>query len=85
MTTSSDSAQNVQYPAWQREYQTAIAEANPLYLGEKIHAAETAISKRLQALKDAPENSAERQAIAAATDALHKLQIKVFGHPDWQT
>lgn len=85
MANSSDHANNCEFATWEREYQAAITETNRLLLGEKIFAAETALSKRLQDIKDAPANSAERQAIAEAMKALQKIQIKIFGYSDWQT
>ena len=72
------------FPAWEAEYRAAVAEANPLRLGEKIYAAETAISKRLQEIKNTPGDSPERQAITEAMAALQQLQIKIFGPSDWQ-
>ena len=84
MANSSDRDKDFEFPAWEREYQAAIAETNPLRLGEKIHAAETAMSRRLNEIKNAPAHSAERQAIEEAMAALHKIQIKTFGHSDWQ-
>jgi hypothetical protein len=76
---------NIEYPSWQREYHAAASETNPLLLGEKIHAAETAMSTRMQAIRDTSEGAAERQAISEALNVLQQIQIKVFGHPDWQT
>ena len=85
MAHSSDRPANFAFPAWEREYQAAVSETNPLLIGEKLHAAETAISKRLQDIKDAPVDSAERQAMGLAMTALERIQIKNFGHSGWQT
>jgi hypothetical protein len=85
MANSSDQDKRLEFPAWEREYQAAVGETNPLRLGEKIHAAETAIAKRLRDIENALGNSAERQAIEEAMTTLQKIQIKTFGHSDWQT
>ena len=85
MANSSDQDKELRFSAWEREYQAAVGETDPLRLGEKIFAAETAISNRLRDLAASPGDSAERQAIEKATTALQQLQIKVFGHADWQT
>jgi hypothetical protein len=85
MEPTSNGAAHLAFPDWEPEFRAAITETNPLLLGEKIHAAETAISKRLEKIKDAPATSVERQAIDLAVVALEKLQIKTFGHSDWQT
>jgi hypothetical protein len=39
MANSSDQEKRLEFPAWEREYQAALAETNALRLGEKIHAA----------------------------------------------
>jgi hypothetical protein len=85
MANGADPHKDLQFPAWEREYRVAVEETNPLYLGEKIHLAEEALSKRLKSMDDAPANSAEREAIAQARDTLQQLLIKTFGHSDWQT
>ena len=84
MASSSDRDKHPAFPAWEGEVQAALAETNPLQLGEKIYAAEAALSKRLREIKDAPADSAERRAIEAAQSALHQLQTKTFGPSDWQ-
>ena len=84
MASLPDRDQRPTFPAWQGEVQAALAETNPLRLGEKIYAAETALSKRLRDIKDSPADSAELQAIAEATTALQQLQTKTFGPSDWQ-
>jgi hypothetical protein len=85
MDPSTNGAAHLAFPEWEPEFRAAITETNPLLLGEKLHAAEAAIAKRLEQLKDAPAESAEREAIAVAMVALERLQIKTFGHSDWQT
>jgi hypothetical protein len=85
MDSSTNGAAHLAFPEWEPEFRAAITETNPLLLGEKLHAAETAILKRLEQLKDAPAESAEREAISVAMVALERLQIKTFGHSDWQT
>ncbi len=53
-------------------------------LGEKIYAAETALSNRLRQIKDSSADSAERQAIEEALSTLQQLQTRTFGPSDWQ-
>jgi hypothetical protein len=84
MDNSPDRDKRPAFPAWDGEVQAAMAETNPLRLGEKIYAAETTLSKRLSNLKDSPVDSAERKAIEEALAALHQLQAKTFGPSDWQ-
>jgi hypothetical protein len=45
---------------------------------------ETAISKRLRDIENNPEHSVERHAIEEAISTLQNIQIKTFGHSDWQ-
>ena len=78
MTNSPDQDKPLEFPAWEREYQAAIVETNPLRLGEKIHAAETAMSKRLRDIENTPGNSAERQAIEEAMTALQKINKNLW-------
>ena len=85
MANGTDRGTNLQFPAWERQYRAALEETNPLYLGEKIHAAEEALAKRLEVLGEASASSAEGEAIAQAKDTLQKILIKTFGHSDWQT
>lgn len=85
MTDSPQQGSGLANPEWQRAYELAIRETNPLHLGEKIHAAETAISTRLREIENTPSASTETQALKHALDALQQKQIAVFGYPDWQT
>jgi hypothetical protein len=84
MASSPDRDKRPAFPAWEGEVQAALTEANPLQLGEKIYAAETALARRLHEIKDAPADSAERRAIEEAQSALQQLQTKTFGPSDWQ-
>jgi hypothetical protein len=85
MENSTDGAAHLAYPEWELEFRAAITETNPLLLGEKLHAAEAAMSKRLEEIKLAGPDSPELQAIKVAMVALERLQIQTFGHSDWQT
>jgi len=84
MANPSDRDKPVAFPAWEPQYREALAETNPLRLGEKLHAAQTAISSRIGEIKDSPANAAERRALDEAASALQSLQIKTFGPSDWQ-
>ena len=58
-----DSAEDLKYPEWQRPLQAALLEFDPQRLPERIVAAETAISTRLQLLSSRANGDSERQAI----------------------
>jgi hypothetical protein len=58
-----DSAEDLKYPEWQQPLQAALLEFDPQRLLERIVAAETAISTRLQLLSDRSSSDGERQAI----------------------
>ena len=53
-------------------------------LPDLVAAAETAIFKRLQAMSQAPDNQAERQAIEDALANLRTLKRDSLGFPDWE-
>jgi len=58
--------EGVRYPEWQMHFQEALLELDREKLRERIAAAETAISNRLQALAGDSNHHAERQAIEDA-------------------
>jgi hypothetical protein len=60
------------YPHWQTEYEVAVAELDRHKLLDRISAAETAISNRLQQLSHDSNHHVERQVIA---DALASLRV----------
>jgi hypothetical protein len=66
------SSQNLCYPKWQGEYQTALLEVDPQTLLARVAAAETAILVRLPMITQSPEGRRERQAIE---DSLRFLRI----------
>jgi len=76
MTQQSWLPSNFRCPAWQREYQACLVEADPKKLIERVHTAEAAIFSRLQELAQDSNNSdhkAERQAIEEALANLRAL------------
>jgi hypothetical protein len=62
------------YPEWQEPYQQAVLELDQKKLGERIAAAETAISNRLRAIAGSSNHYAERQAINDAMSSLRVLK-----------
>jgi hypothetical protein len=52
--TQTDSPSNLRYPAWQRQYEAALHEADPKSLLERVQAVEAAIFNRLQDLAQTP-------------------------------
>jgi hypothetical protein len=88
MTKPESSPSNLRYPAWQREYDAALQEADPKKLLELVHAVESAIFNRLQELAQTSENTdhkAEEQAIAEALTTLRVVKRDKLQFPDWET
>jgi hypothetical protein len=88
MTKPESSPSNLRYPAWQREYDAALQEADPKKLLERVHAVESAIFNRLQELAQTSENTdhkAEEQAIAEALTTLRVVKRDKLQFPDWET
>ena len=87
ITEHDSSPSNLRYPAWQREYEALLLEANPAELLKLVHKAEAAIFNRLQALARPPEmtdHKAEEQAIAEALRTVRVLKRDKLQFPDWQ-
>ena len=72
-------SQHVKYPAWQREFEAAIAEDDPKTLRQRVDAAESAIFVRLQNVV----GDEEGQALHEATQRLRVIQKDKLGYPDW--
>jgi hypothetical protein len=66
-------AESLKYPEWQKLLQEALLELDPEKLKQRVAAAETAIFKRLQAMSQDRDHTAERQAIE---DALASLRFQ---------
>ena len=71
----------LRYPEWQKPYHEALIEVDENKLGERLSAAQAAISKRLQALSGDPNHHAERQAIQDALASIRVLK-RDSGSPD---
>jgi hypothetical protein len=76
-------SQNIKYPHWQREFEAALLEGDPQTLRQRVHAAETAIFLRSQALVGSAQEHAEQQAISDAIRILRSIQREKLGYPDW--
>jgi len=72
------------YPEWQNEFRAALLELDREKLREQVATAEAAIFKRLQALSQGLEHTAERQAIEDALASLRVLKRDNLGFPDWE-
>jgi len=72
------------YPEWQADYHAALVELDPEKLQERVEAAETAIFKRLQAISQNSDHTAERQAIQDALAGLRVLKQESLGFSDWE-
>jgi hypothetical protein len=64
---------------WQRQYQVALLETNPLHLGGRVATAERVISLRSDVLRTRPDGQAERQAIEYAMRGLSVLKREIPG------
>lgn len=86
MTQQAPSPLEPRFPGWQRECEAAIQETDTQKLLGRVHAAEAAIFKRLQALAEnsGPSRDAEQQAIADALRALRVLKRDKLQFPDWE-
>jgi hypothetical protein len=62
----------LKYPIWQEPYRTAVIEANPKLLKQKIAGAEQAVILRLKQLENSADHHHE---LTALTDALSALKI----------
>jgi hypothetical protein len=69
----------IRYCEWEHEYEAAVLELDPKKLWERVTAAETAISKRLQAISHSSECDAERQGIEFALAILRVLKKSNLG------
>lgn len=69
-----DLSSEVLYPHWQAEYEAAVVEPDRDKLSDRISAAETAISNRLERLSQDANHHVERQVIEAALASLRSLK-----------
>jgi hypothetical protein len=76
---------DLRYPAWQREYQAALVEADPAKLFNLIAEAEVAIFNRLQILTASRDGLAERRAIEEAIATLRVIKKENLAFPDWNS
>ena len=76
--------QSYRFPKWQREYEAAIAEIDPLKLSEKADALEAAIFNRFQELAGLSDHHTERDALNLAVDNLRHIQQTKLGFPPWE-
>ena len=73
---------SIKYPHWQREFEAALREGDPITLRERVDAAEAALFLRSQALVGSAKGQAEAQAISDAMRALRAIQQEKLGYPD---
>jgi len=81
--TTSDSA--VRFSEWLLKYREALLETDRGKISERVEEAEGAIFERLQALSDAQDGHAERQAIQDAIRALRVIKRDRLNFPDWES
>jgi hypothetical protein len=81
-----ESSSHLRYPAWEREYESALLEGDPAKLVQRIAQAEAAIFKRLQALMShSSDGHAERHAIQDALTALRVIKRETLDSPNWES
>jgi hypothetical protein len=83
MATKDQSPESL-YPAWQNEYQAALAEVDREKLKGRVEAAETAIYKRLQQISQDSDHHTERNVIEDALNSLRVIKKDELGFPDWE-
>jgi hypothetical protein len=81
----SESSTALRYPAWEREYETALLECDPAKLFSRVAQAEAAIFHRLQALNLCGDEHAERHAIEDAITVLRVVKRESLAFPDWES
>ena len=72
--SSASPIEHLRFPEWQAAYHAAVLETDRHKLLERIQAAESAISKRLQAMPEKSDN-VERGAIFDAMGTLRFLRL----------
>jgi len=77
----------LRYPEWQRPYQEALSELNPMKLAKCVVDAETAIFRRRQELSDSEsqDGQVEREVIQGAICALKILKRDSLNFPEWKS
>jgi hypothetical protein len=69
--------EHLRFPEWQHAYHAAVLETDSDKLLERVQAAESAISKRLQAMPENSDTLIERHAIFDAMGTLRFLRLDV--------
>lgn len=72
----------IMYPDWQKAYEEALLEADPQQLRHRVSAAETAILRRLEAVRSVPDGRLELQAIQDALNSLSVLRRETEHRPE---
>ena len=73
---------HIQFPDWQRAFESAMRESDPARLAARLRAAKLAIFSRLKAKTEHPPSISERIAL---NDAIHWLRVlRSEGIPDSQ-
>jgi hypothetical protein len=83
MADASYPSPKILYPEWQNEFRAALLELGTEKLRERVVTAEGVIFKRLQAISQDLNHTAERQAIEDALASLRVLKWDNHGFPDW--
>ncbi len=68
----------LKYPTWQEPYRTAVIEANPKLLKQKIANAEQAVILRLKQLENSADHHHELTALIDALSALEILRETIW-------
>jgi hypothetical protein len=66
--------ENLRYSIWQKPYENALTELDPLKVAARVAAAETAISLRMKQTSGSSGGQDELQALRGAREALNTLK-----------
>jgi hypothetical protein len=72
----------ITYPDWQKTYEEALLEADPQQLPHRVSAAESAILRRLEAVRSVPDGRLELQAMQDALNSLSVLRRETEHRPE---
>ena len=70
--------ENLRYVIWQKPYENALTELDPLKVSERVAAAETAIALRMRQTSGSLDGQDEQRALKGAREALNTLKNLKF-------
>jgi hypothetical protein len=73
----------MKFPDWQIPFHQVLAESDTARLAERIQELDAIIFKRLQQLRQDPQDREERDALDHALSILRSIKRDKLGFPDW--